>query len=180
MSLRLSLRYKGSKESWCRDFSQSPPVHLSAARSLSKIMTTKTGNGYWRSRYARQLIKQYQADQLLSYTIRGPSLPTASSPETGRKPPSDRAPLHPIPAPAPILKGDQVSKKGDPPHVGIIGAGASGLYIAMILDSLNITYDIIEASDRVGGRIYTHHFEKSTNEWNYFVSVLGSIVFNDA
>ena len=42
----------------------------------------------------------------------------------------------------------------------------------MILDSLNITYDIIEASDRAGGRVYTHHFEKSANEWNYYVSVL--------
>ena len=36
-----------------------------------------------------------------------------------------------------------------------------GLYIAMILDELNIenlSYDILEGSDRIGGRVYTHRF----------------------
>ncbi|EMD32510.1 hypothetical protein CERSUDRAFT_99235 [Gelatoporia subvermispora B] len=40
----------------------------------------------------------------------------------------------------------------------IIGAGAAGLYAAMILEDLGIKYDILEASDRVGGRIYTYRF----------------------
>ena len=44
--------------------------------------------------------------------------------------------------------------------VCIIGAGMAGLYTAMILDSLGIPYQIIEANTqaRVGGRLYTHHF----------------------
>lgn len=42
--------------------------------------------------------------------------------------------------------------------VAIIGAGVSGLYTAMILDSLDISYEILEANDRIGGRIYTHRF----------------------
>ena len=51
----------------------------------------------------------------------------------------------------------------------IVGAGVAGLYIAMILDSLeipNLTYEILESSDRIGGRIYTHHF--SPDEHQYY------------
>ncbi|KAI9753801.1 MAG: ssDNA endodeoxyribonuclease [Chaenotheca gracillima] len=54
-------------------------------------------------------------------------------------------------------------------RVCIIGAGAAGLFTAMIFDwlksqksipSLNISYDIVEAAgqDRLGGRLYTHQF----------------------
>jgi heterodisulfide reductase subunit A-like polyferredoxin len=48
-----------------------------------------------------------------------------------------------------------------PLKVGIIGAGAGGLYTALLLDSLGIDYDILEASDRVGGRIFTHRFNET-------------------
>lgn len=69
--------------------------------------------------------------------------------------------------------------KDTPLKVGIIGAGAAGLYAAMLLDSLDIDYDIHEASERVGGRIYTYRFdkeawEKATPEdpayYDYYVS----------
>ena len=40
----------------------------------------------------------------------------------------------------------------------IIGAGVTGLYTAMLLDELGIDYDILEANNRVGGRILTHRF----------------------
>ena len=52
--------------------------------------------------------------------------------------------------------------------VCIVGAGVAGLYIAMILDSLeipNLTYDILEANDRVGGRAYTHHFSNKKHDY---------------
>lgn len=42
--------------------------------------------------------------------------------------------------------------------IGIIGAGVSGLYAAMILEDLGIPYEILEANERIGGRIYTHRF----------------------
>ncbi|KAH6856062.1 hypothetical protein B0I37DRAFT_67638 [Chaetomium sp. MPI-CAGE-AT-0009] len=55
------------------------------------------------------------------------------------------------------------------PHkVCIVGAGLAGLYIAMILDSLeipNLTYDILEANSRVGGRVYTHHFTNEAHDY---------------
>ena len=55
------------------------------------------------------------------------------------------------------------SLKTDKPHIPhlpvcIIGAGVSGLYIAMMLDSLGIKYELIEGSGRTGGRLYTHNF----------------------
>ncbi|KAJ8128013.1 hypothetical protein O1611_g5621 [Lasiodiplodia mahajangana] len=52
--------------------------------------------------------------------------------------------------------------------VAIIGAGAAGLFTAMILDYLrskvpgfNVSYDIFEAAgeDRVGGRLFTYQFQ---------------------
>ena len=54
--------------------------------------------------------------------------------------------------------------------VGIIGAGIGGLYAGMILKSLGIPYQILEASGRTGGRFYTHRF----SDGDYFVSSTGA------
>jgi heterodisulfide reductase subunit A-like polyferredoxin len=43
--------------------------------------------------------------------------------------------------------------------VCIIGAGPAGLYTAMILESLNIPYRLLEASSRVGGTHSLHFFQ---------------------
>ncbi|KAM0354983.1 hypothetical protein ACHAPU_000827 [Fusarium lateritium] len=44
-------------------------------------------------------------------------------------------------------------------RVAIVGAGATGLYLAMMLKYLKISnVDIYEASDRIGGRCYTYNF----------------------
>jgi monoamine oxidase len=55
-----------------------------------------------------------------------------------------------------------ITEFGMPPRrVCIVGAGIAGLYIAMILDDLkipNLEYDILEGSDRIGGRIWTYRF----------------------
>jgi monoamine oxidase len=46
-------------------------------------------------------------------------------------------------------------------HVGIIGAGITGLYAAFLLKEVGIDFTILEAdSSRAGGRIFTHHFNK--------------------
>lgn len=52
--------------------------------------------------------------------------------------------------------------------VCIIGAGAAGLYIAMILDDLaipNLSYDILEADNRIGGRMKTHYFSGTKHDY---------------
>jgi len=63
------------------------------------------------------------------------------------------------------VKSDELSIKH---RICIVGAGITGLFIAMILDSLKIPgleYDILEASDRTGGRIYTHYFSKVPHDY---------------
>jgi NAD(P)-binding Rossmann-like domain len=54
--------------------------------------------------------------------------------------------------------------------VGIVGAGAAGLYTAMILQDLGIQYELLEANKTVGGRLFTHHFGEKPND--YYVSCL--------
>ena len=52
--------------------------------------------------------------------------------------------------------------------VCIVGAGIAGLYTAMLLDSLDlpgVSYDVVEASSRVGGRISTHHFSPTLHDY---------------
>ncbi|KAG1869404.1 hypothetical protein DFJ58DRAFT_855718 [Suillus subalutaceus] len=51
--------------------------------------------------------------------------------------------------------------------VGILGAGVGGLYTALILDSLNIEYEILEASDRTGGRLFTYNFPNG-GKYDYY------------
>ncbi|KAI9573041.1 hypothetical protein HD554DRAFT_2167323 [Boletus coccyginus] len=51
--------------------------------------------------------------------------------------------------------------------VGILGAGIGGLYTALILDSLDIEYEILEASDRIGGRIFTYRFPNG-GKYDYY------------
>lgn len=51
-------------------------------------------------------------------------------------------------------------------QVTIIGAGIAGLYTAYILDKSGIDVRVLEASDRVGGRIYSYEgFERSKVEF---------------
>lgn len=52
--------------------------------------------------------------------------------------------------------------------VGILGAGVGGLYTALILQSLNVSYEVIEASNRTGGRLFTHKFSDG-GFYDYFV-----------
>ena len=53
--------------------------------------------------------------------------------------------------------------------VGILGAGVGGLYTALMLQSLNVSYEIIEAANRTGGRMFTHKFSDG-GIYDYFVS----------
>lgn len=63
--------------------------------------------------------------------------------------------------------GDGAGDFTPPAHkVCIVGAGVAGLYIAMILDSLKISYDILEANpNRVGGRCYTYRFSEEPHDY---------------
>ncbi|KAF8801940.1 hypothetical protein BYT27DRAFT_7341708 [Phlegmacium glaucopus] len=54
-------------------------------------------------------------------------------------------------------KNDAAAAKLKVP-VGILGAGLSGLYTALILQSIGIACDVFDSSKEVGGRINTHKF----------------------
>ena len=69
-------------------------------------------------------------------------------------------------------------KPNKPFTIGILGAGAAGLYTALMIDYLNedepsgVTYEILEGNNRAGGRLYTHVFEgKDTTPNDYYVSL---------
>jgi hypothetical protein len=48
-------------------------------------------------------------------------------------------------------------------------SGPGGLYAALILTDLGIPFKVIEATDRVGGRLHTHKFGDKTGEpFNYY------------
>ena len=54
--------------------------------------------------------------------------------------------------------------------VCIVGAGLAGLYTAMILQSLGISYRIVDADtrERVGGRFFTYRFPNG-GPYDYYV-----------
>jgi Flavin containing amine oxidoreductase len=94
-----------------------------------------------------------------------PEDPLPDLPPPPEKPPSVRKPVRP----------SRPEDEDKPIKVGIVGAGAAGLFTAMIFDYLNslnlkddgtgktfhVNYDILEAADqdRVGGRLFTYNFQ---------------------
>lgn len=48
-------------------------------------------------------------------------------------------------------------------HAAVIGGGITGLYATLMLQQEGHNVTVYEASSRLGGRIYTHHFQPLTN-----------------
>jgi hypothetical protein len=105
------------------------------------------------------------------------------------RPVGDDDPLPPPPQ-RPELSSSKPSDDGTV-TAAIIGAGAAGLFTAMIFDYLNTTvkganikYEIFEAENlekRLGGRLFTHNFElldPDDPKHNYFD--VGAMRFPDA
>lgn len=92
---------------------------------------------------ARNLVRMHIAKELKSLNV---PVPSGKKTLLGGPTLPDTPPLE-LPPP----------QKG-PLKICIVGAGMAGLYIAHILDTLkipNLSYEILESSDRVGGRCYT-------------------------
>lgn len=99
--------------------------------------------GYW----GRNIIQEY--DNALFKKLPGHSGPLAGRRQTQQLPLS------------------KVGFRKTAYPVGILGAGVGGLYTALMLDSLDIKYEILEASDHAGGRLFTYKFPKG-KEYDYY------------
>ena len=76
---------------------------------------------------------------------------------------------HDVLPPAPRIRHEADDSSPYQGRVCIIGAGAAGLYTAMMLKYLGATnVDILEANDRIGGRCYTQTLSGSSKYHNYY------------
>lgn len=68
----------------------------------------------------------------------------------------------------PILPPEVAKEQKEHLRVGIVGGGMAGLYSALLLKEglPNVSVKIFEATERVGGRVYTHRF--SEEKYQYF------------
>ena len=71
------------------------------------------------------------------------------------------------------------SPGGIPPKIAIIGAGAAGLFTALLIDylnanvpGLNVQYDIFDSQTQVGGRLYTYNFGQDSPHLYYDVGAM--------
>jgi len=80
---------------------------------------------------------------------------------TGMTPASLRAALPGGPFKAPV------NSTTGPLHVGVLGAGMAGLYSTMLLQSLGISCEVLEAAAKPGGRVRTHCFSDPPQKWDY-------------
>jgi monoamine oxidase len=73
---------------------------------------------------------------------------------------------HHVPVTTFSFRVQEVKPVRDNLRVGIIGAGITGLYAAEVLKkATGIKATIMEATDRVGGRILTHHFDSDKYQY---------------
>ncbi|KAI2464211.1 FAD/NAD(P)-binding domain-containing protein [Annulohypoxylon bovei var. microspora] len=130
-------------------------------------MSTTTIRARWAQRLVRETLsaeinalqglqeKDVRLLQPLPLPLPGPDLPQWTH---DKLPPDQHYP-----------DGKRTGGDHTPPRkVCIVGAGIAGLYIAMILDSLEVpelTYDILETNSRVGGRVYTHRFSEKLHDY---------------
>jgi hypothetical protein len=129
----------------------------------------------FRSLWARRLVREKLSAEINVHLNRSPGdLPPGlpgpllgTAPTTPKELPPDprfsrrNLALAPTEVPIDAVPTGGATSFPDGSKVCIVGAGAAGLYIALILDDLAIpglSYDILEGSDRVGGRMFTHYF----------------------
>lgn len=90
------------------------------------------------------------------------------APQKGIRPLEDHEEL---PEP-PKLRMPEIPSSDSAPSVCIIGAGAAGLFTALLFDYLNknvngfnVQYDIFESQENVGGRLYTYNFSDTPHDY---------------
>jgi monoamine oxidase len=72
----------------------------------------------------------------------------------------------PFRTPGPGIGEPLASITGPVLPIGILGAGTAGLCAALMLQKLGRPFEILEASDRIGGRCFTYHF--TSERYDYY------------
>jgi hypothetical protein len=116
-----------------------------------------------REKIYRELVKQWKLRQGSGYQTAGIQtagfLGSPGPPKSAFDLPPDRKPVRAPPPPG-FADPAPIDRK-----FCIVGAGVAGLFLAMMLSDLHIPYDLLEASDRIGGRIYTKHFSDIAHDY---------------
>ncbi|KAI0398886.1 hypothetical protein F4802DRAFT_591631 [Xylaria palmicola] len=119
----------------------------------------------YRAQWARRLVREQLTQELNILQ----TLPLDDVPGRLHQLPPGQVPWTPDslpPLPDILHHGD--TTHGREYKLCVIGAGITGLYIALIFDTLKIpgvSLDFFEASDRVGGRCLTHEFSKIPHDY---------------
>lgn len=112
-----------------------------------------------RGKFSAWLLRKKVEEHFRNYSSRHDFLPIPGG-DPGRGNVGSGLPEWKIPPrPAP---GEPRGAPLSPDKVLVVGAGAAGLYLAMMLKYLSIPYDIVEAASVPGGRVLTHTF-RATN-----------------
>ena len=113
----------------------------------------------YHAKFARRILRHHLAQEIpLVLQKTGRDLFGGGFQAPGVGTPLDPDHLPEAPVPLKSIRGPKIEGEW---KVCIVGAGVAGLYIALILDDLAIpglSYDILESSSRVGGRLYTYPF----------------------
>ncbi|KAI9249439.1 flavin-containing amine oxidoreductase-domain containing protein [Phascolomyces articulosus] len=65
-----------------------------------------------------------------------------------------------------MAKRDKIHASDKSEKIGIVGAGMSGLFAGLLLEQAGIhNYEILEANDRLGGRVHTTYFGNSSTAY---------------
>lgn len=132
---------------------------------MQPILPEDIPNDSFRSQWARHVVRERLAPEL---EILHKSHPNLFVPQDGQSFTPDKLPKDPAYDKHGNLPQGGTDDASTPRKVCIIGAGVAGLYIAKMLDDLdipNLSYDILESSDRIGGRIFTYNFSDVPHDY---------------
>jgi hypothetical protein len=120
----------------------------------------------YRAQWARLLVREQLAREVNILQ----SLPLDETPGRLHELPPGQTPWtrDNLPPRPDVLREPKSGKAKREYKLCIVGAGMAGLYIALILDTLDIpgiSFDFFEASDRIGGRCLTHEFSKIPHDY---------------
>jgi hypothetical protein len=134
-------------------------AHRHTAHPRQKVLSPThpiAANGSLRAQYAKQINRDYVTQKSLK------SLDPEKRPAKGEY----KLPHYEIPTPKSKFSEGVEIPAG---RICIVGAGVAGLEIARLLKIFGKhDIDIFEATDRVGGRVYTFNFEEPACPHNYY------------